>query len=147
MPAQAPAGGSTAVQCFLCHCCWVPSSSPVASSCTPYSASLTYSTIVTAHVAGPGVRQQQAHAGSSSGLRQGCAGPCRAAATIYPSAKPPPAPSSAESSGPEELSSVYYEAGGVNVRALREQNGEQMVVHFGASRKCSSSWMTWQTIV
>jgi hypothetical protein len=74
--------------------------------------------------AGPVIRQQQAYAGSR-GPRQRC-GPCRAAATIFPSAKPPPAAQSTESTGPEELSSVYYEAGGLNVKALREENGEPL---------------------
>jgi hypothetical protein len=58
--------------------------------------------------------------------RAGGVGPCRAVA--YPSAKPPAqAAPSANQSGPEELSSVFYEVGGVTVKALRDDNGEQQM--------------------
>lgn len=56
--------------------------------------------------------------------------PCRAVA--YPSAKPPAVAPSSANSGPEELSSVYYEAGGINVKALRDDNGEHVSLSVGA---------------
>lgn len=70
----------------------------------------------------PGVSQQHQHAAHAAGRGRVCG----AVQTPYPSAKPPPAPTGAAAqSGPEELSSVYYEKGGVNVKAVKEGDGER----------------------
>lgn len=48
-----------------------------------------------------------------------------AAAVVFPSAKPPPVDLHAAPKGPQELHNQYYEEGGIDVKAFKDESGVQ----------------------